>query len=207
MKRKIIFNVILAAFVAGLLFSTGCGKKDANPENHFTYNDTTYSLSQGLISSQQIYDSLYSHVVLILSDGFTVVWNANDPMAIDSINGKGNVLLFNLIGLSEDGLEDGTYEADLQTKKALVVPNDKTWIYGTAYMDYTILGDEESGSSASLIHGTVKVKNLGDNQYEFTFDVTSANIIKLTGFFKATFKPIKIGDNKSYNTHSILNRF
>ncbi|HHJ11452.1 MAG TPA: hypothetical protein ENK25_11275 [Bacteroidetes bacterium] len=206
MKRNILFSILCAGILAGMIFTTGCGKKDTNPENHFTYNDTTYSLSQGFISSAQIYDSLYSHTVLILSDGFTVVWDANDPMAIDSITGKGNVLLFNLIGLSEDGLEDGTYEAALQTKKSLVLPNDKTWIYGSAYMDYTVIGDEESGSNVSLINGTVKVKSLGNNQYEFTFDVTSVDIIKLTGFFKGTFQSIKMNERKSYDTHSILNR-
>ncbi len=206
MKRNILFSVLFAGILAGLIFTTGCGKKDTNPDNHFRYNDTTYALSQGFISSEQIYDSLYSHSVLILSDGFTVAWNANDPMVFDSISGKGNVLFFNLIGLSAGGLEDGTYEAALQTKKALALPSDKTWIYGTAYMDYTVIGDKESGSSVSLIHGTVKVKNLGDNQYEFTFDVSSVNLLKLTGFFKATFKPIKFDEKKSYKPHSILNR-
>ncbi len=205
MKRKNIFNVVLAVVAAGLLFSTGCGKKESNPDNHFVYQDTTYALSQGFISSYQIFDSLYEHTVLLLSDGFTVVWETGNPSAIDSISGRGNGIIFNMIGLSKDGLEDGTYTGAVSSSKSFDLPADKTWDFGTAVMNYSDTGDNDNvGTEVDFKKGNITVKNLGNNRYEFSFDVTSEENHQLTGYFKATLKPFVFDNKKSLKTGSRL---
>ncbi len=192
MKNKIFITGMAAFMLAGIFFTTGCGKKESTPGNHFVYNDTTYSLSQGLLATENILDSFYVYSVGMLSSDFNVVWKADNPMVIDSITGQGEALVFNLAGKSKDGIEDGTYEAAVSLKKNYDLPVPFTWLYGVTLINYTEINDQEFGRKILLTGGTIKVKNLGNNKYEFTFDITSKENKKLTGYFKATFKPYKI---------------
>ncbi len=205
MKRKMFFNVMITGILASALLS-GCGKKETTPENNFVYNDTTYKLSQGLISTSGMEDGFYYHAIFILSDGFKVVWETDNPQMVDSLAGRGELIGFFLIDKSEDGPEDGTYNAIVISSKSLTLPTPFTWARGMAYIDYTEIGDETLGQKINLTKGTIKVKNNGNNNLELTINVTSDKNVSLNGFFKGTFKSFILDDKKSLDVKTPFRR-
>jgi len=174
---------------------TGCNKDDS-PANQFTFNGETYSFSQGIVFNETIVpDSMYYHMVVLLSDDFTVYWD-EDHEDIDSLTGRGEALVLGMIGPEADGPATGTYlHADLDLKK-VEMPNLFVWVEGRLYINYS--EDEEKGEELNqrykLTDGTVKVSKKGSGKFDFTFDLSVAdtNATSLKGFSSVTLEIVNI---------------
>ena len=178
MKRKVFFSTLFAGILAGMIFSPGCKKNDTNPGNHFTYDDNTYSLSQGYITKANGTGDLKHYEMSLLSEGLNFVWEDNH-YDVDSTVGKGDFILLVFSTASTDGLPDGTYtfkEWHQMTEKSC---------YGNFYLNFT-WDEGPDFKSYKFDGGTLTVKNLGNNEYELTFNLTSGQKT-FSGYFKGTF--------------------
>lgn len=178
-KRKIFMGIVLSSILALILFSTGCSKDKTDPANQFSYDKNTYSLSQGIISTNFIGDSMAITIVELFSDGFTIVL---DKEEIDSVTGKGEVMYFFLMNDENVEATDGTYSYSTDWK-------GMTWKNGGFYIQYNTEDDKNTGYD--LKGGTVTVKNSGDKNFEFTFNFTTKEGKNVNGFFKGQLKPFK----------------
>ena len=126
-------------------------------------------------------DTLFSSIIELFSEDFTIVWNEEHPNEIDSLIGKGEVLYFFLISDSNNGITDGTYTYASKWE-------GNTWKKGGLYIQFNAT-DEDESSGYDLDGGTVSVKNLSDNNYEFSFNFSTKDGKTVNGFFKGNLKP------------------
>jgi hypothetical protein len=187
MKRIKIVQFSLTGILFSIVFMSGCTKKETSPDNHVIYNNTTYALSQGFFAQGNIYgDSLSYFEIALFSDDLTIITDPDHSFEVDSFAGKGEFLLAGFFSPSSEKLLDGTYET-VPSGQSYNLRSPYTWPMGMFFMGFT---NDDYEQKARFGSGTITVKNLGNNKYEFTFNITTKEDKKsFTGYFKGTFKP------------------
>lgn len=174
-------NLTLAAMAILLTVIMGC-KKDSNndtPTNsgQFTYDGTSYTLSQGcLIGFGSSNSTSYGLELLLMSSGLNIVETGGTA---DSINGTGDIFALALYSSSQTVLEPGNYS--FSSSEASGTIED-----GILLIQYKALTDE-SQKEDYFVEGTLTVTKAGD-QYELTFNMTNSLEKTTTGSFKGKLK-------------------
>ncbi len=176
MKTLIKLSVLLL-----ILATTGCKKDkddDKSPANYFTYDGTTYELSQGFLENygQWELDEGFNLDVTMVSKGLTAVETGGE---LTTFSGTGDAVVFEMYSTSAGELVAGDY----------VYGEDSfdpgTFEFGALMIGFT--GPDQFGEGVYFTGGTVNVKKSG-SQYEISFDCTAPSGKKATGYFKGNLK-------------------
>jgi hypothetical protein len=171
---KQLTAIITGLFILSLLL-TGCKKdKDDDKDNLFAVEDAKYNLSWGLYLYWGT-DSWYE------GEGYQVyLCSADLDFSTDLYiwTGTGNRMLIEFISDSDEEISTGTYE--LETTEPLpVFTFDQYSYWETGY-------NTAENDGSYLASGTIKVKSLGDDKYEFIIDATDGSGNDVNGYFKGT---------------------
>lgn len=171
---KKLTAIFTGLFILTLLL-TGCKKdKDDDRDNFFTVEDDQYNLAWGLY----IY---YGTDIWYEGEGFQVYLCSADLEFNSDLyiwTGTGNRMLIEFISDTAEGISTGTYE--FETTEPLPVFTFDQWSYWeTGY-------NTAANDGSYLASGTIKVKSLGDDKYEFIIDATDGSGKEVTGYFKGT---------------------
>ena len=175
---KNLFKPLIAVLVISL-FIAGCkkDKKEETVKNYFNYNGSEYILSQGFLENYGKYeDEGYNIDLTLLSSDFTIHEGSGD---IDSISGKGDILLFEIYTSLPNKLDVRDYIYDATESGAA-----GTFDWGVIGMDLNIM--TETGAAYEITAGKVSVTSNG-SAYEITINCT-ANGKTITGYYKGSLK-------------------
>ncbi len=159
--KRITSTIMLFTMLAVVLAS--CKKKDEEPTaktNFVTIDGTEYTLSQAISFENGPKDDAYEFELVLASSGvdFSDITNIG-------IAGKGELVYFNMLSASSDGIVAGTY---VFSNDVLRKPNTYNEMFvGVNYDNQNNTGDE----TYFVGSGDVIVKVDGDT-YTIDFDLT-----------------------------------
>lgn len=171
MKLRVLFMLLLAVAMT----SVSCNKDDDDngSGDSFTYNGTTYDLSQGyIISYGNNGNESFDFDVVLVSEGLVLD-------ADGDFSGTGDYVLLDLNTNSSAGLVDGTYtyDEDEEDRDSFILT------FGDAGINFNPASG--SGTLLEANAGTVTVD--GD---EITFDLTIPGGQKIEGSFEGMLTPL-----------------
>lgn len=176
--NKNLFKI--AIIILSVITFTGCSDDDDdNAKGTFTYNGTTYELSNGVIESYgSITKSSYHLDLTLYSSGLNY----------EKGTGTGNALYFEIFSSSNSDLVAGTYAYDPEwTGEPL------TFDFGAAYINFNITS--ESGTQVIINEGTVTISKSGST-YTITVNCKDANDNSITGSYTGSLKYYEMPDKK-----------
>lgn len=184
---KNLFTTSLG-FFAICLFIIGCKKdnNDNSTSNSFNFDNTEYKLSNGFIENYGKDGTEGYNLDLTLISSELTIHESNGE--VDSLTGTGDVIYFEIY-TSDPGklsVKDYTYNKSSYA--------DGTFDYGFVGMKFNPI--KEIGTIHEITGGKVSVKNNG-SEYEISFDCTSDNGKKITGYYKGNLKYYNYSKKKS----------
>jgi hypothetical protein len=171
------FKLITLIFIIVLgTFTTSCDNDDdavapAAIVNEFTYDGTTYSLSQGIL---EYYgdngNGSYDFDISLFSDGFTI------DLVNGEFTGRGDGVYLDLNSDNMADLSDGTYIFDI---------NRDAYVISAAgiYIDFD--AQSQTGTPITASSGEVILTKSGD-EYTVNFDLFTASGAAVTGQYTGT---------------------
>ena len=193
---KNLFKPLIAVLVISL-FIAGC-KKDKEEEtvkNYFNYNGSEYILSQGFLENYGKYeDEGYNIDLTLLSSDFTIHEGSGD---IDSISGKGDILLFEIYTSLPNKLDVKDYIYDAAETGAA-----GTFDWGIIGMDLDMA--TATGTAFEITAGKVSITSNGST-YEITINCT-ANGKNITGYYKGSLKYYNYDKKKKSEERFLKNK-
>jgi len=156
---KKLFKPFIAVLLLSL-FVVRCKKdEEESVKNYFNYNGTEFALSQGFLENYGKYgdDEGYNIDLILLSSDFTIHEGSGE---IDSISGKGDILLFEIYTSLPDKLDVRDYMYDATESGAA-----GTFDWGILGMDLNM--ETETGTAYEITAGKVSVTSNGST-YEIT---------------------------------------
>ncbi|MFT5926202.1 MAG: hypothetical protein ACI9WL_000947 [Rubritalea sp.] len=173
------FKLITLIFIIVLgTFTTSCDNDDdaaaAVPVaivNEFTYEGTSYNLSQGILEDYgDNGNGSYDFDISLFSDDFTI------DLVNDEITGRGEAVYLDLNSDNMADLSDGTYVFDIN-RDAFVIS------VAGIFLDYDI--QAQNGTAVQASSGEVILTKSGD-EYTISFDLSTATGDAIIGQYKGT---------------------
>lgn len=167
---------LLALAMIGLLaLSCNDDDDDNTPSNQFTYDGTTYELSQGLLEEYgDNGNGSFDFDVTLLTSGI----NFNNTTG--EATGEGSGVYLDLNSPSEEGLVNGTYTFGDERDAFIMVDAE-------IVTDYDF--EAGTGQIISVVDGTVELTE-DEGVYSISFELTASNNETITGTYNGELREI-----------------
>lgn len=184
MRKAILFYLTLIFLSASII---SCNKKDdpKDPDFYLKVGDTVYELSSGILEAYGDQEDVdidgfefegYNLDMYLTSKGISEEKTLSGNL---DITGKGQVLYFELISSTIDGLTPGVYTFSTTSPIPAI---------SISYSDYSLdWREEESWDEVwiDVVSGQLTVARSGST-YEITIDCTDINGKKIEGYYKGS---------------------
>ncbi len=179
--KTLLSNLLMIIIVSSLMI-TSCKKDEEQKKNSFKHGDKETLLGSGFIMDDGSIEGtvLYGKELYLLETTLYIHELNGD---LDSISGKGDAIGFMLISTDPTGINSGdyTYNANPDEYKA------GTFGWETSLM----LNIEPNGTSfvaPVMINGGKLSVTKNNDEYELSFDLTTAVNTTVKGYFKGKLK-------------------
>lgn len=171
-------SIILVA--AMIMVFAGCEKDSDNDpvtNGQFTYEESSYSLSQGVLIGVGLSDTTsFGMELILMSSGLNIIEVGN---SVTEVTGIGDIIGLSMYSASQTILETGTYTFGISQTAG-------TCVDGFLYVQYETQ-NEDVLKQDEIIGGTLVVNKDGD-QYNLTMNMTTYLGKTVTADFKGTLK-------------------
>ncbi|WP_394906485.1 hypothetical protein [uncultured Mesonia sp.] len=170
--KKINFLLLIFCVSFGLI---SCSSDDdgASTSDRMIVDGTSYELESAIISNYGSFDGVSNFDLALVSSDVIKAGNVYLPE-----QEKVSALYFELYTEVADQLPLGTYTFDDNETAGTFSANSMLLITNNW------ANEDDAEYIGSLASGTIEVLKNGPTEYEFTFDVTTTDGKKVTGYFK-----------------------